>query len=77
MTWSDPEQGVVLKSLRNQGFDVTSQPFTDTCSNIRWYLQNIADSPPDVFVPNLVTPAYFAGRWARAAGIPTVGVLQK
>lgn len=75
MTWDTLEQGVVLKSLRNQGFDVTCQRFADTESNIRWYLRNLNDSPPDIFVPNLVTPALFAARWARAAGIPTIGIL--
>ncbi|MFC1688671.1 glycosyltransferase family 4 protein [Pseudomonadota bacterium] len=33
------------------------------------------DNPPDVFVPNLVVAAYFAGRWVKAAGIPTIGIL--
>lgn len=75
MTWDDPQQGVVLQSLQQQGFDVKCERFTDTDSNIRWQLENLADSPPDVLVPSLVTPAYFAGRWAREAGIPTVGIL--
>lgn len=75
MTWDAPEQGVVLKSLRDQGFDVACQRFSDTESNIRWHLSNLNDSPPDIFVPNLVTPALYAARWARAAGIPTVGIL--
>lgn len=75
MTWDAPEQGVVLKSLKHQGFDVTCQRFADTESNIQWHLSNLNSSPPDIFIPNLVTPALFAARWARAAGIPTVGIL--
>jgi glycosyltransferase involved in cell wall biosynthesis len=42
---------------------------------MRWILARLQENPPDVFVPNLVPSAYFAGRWVRAAGIPTVGVL--
>lgn len=75
MTWDDPEKGVVLQHLQQLGFEVTCQQFSDTDSNIHWHLQNLKDSPPDIFVPSLVTPAFFAARWAREAGIPTVGVL--
>src|SRR5262249_16707056 len=42
---------------------------------IRWILTRLAADPPDVFVPNLMVPAYYASRWVRAAGVPTVGVL--
>jgi colanic acid/amylovoran biosynthesis glycosyltransferase len=40
-----------------------------------WILDQLAASPPDIFVPNLVVPALYAARWLREAGIPTVGVL--
>lgn len=42
---------------------------------VDWVLRNLAADPPDVFVPNLLVPGFFAARWARVAGIPTVGVM--
>jgi colanic acid/amylovoran biosynthesis glycosyltransferase len=75
MTWDAPDRGVALQTLKKNGFDVVCQRFANTESNIRWHLYNLRDSPPDVFIPNLVTPALYAARWAKSAGIPTVGVL--
>ncbi len=75
LSWHEPHKGVVFQSLRNQGFAVAGHQFADTQTNIRWFLTQINSDPPNIFVPNLVTPAFFAGRWARAASIPTVGVL--
>ncbi len=46
-----------------------------TEQRVRWILEQVADDPPDVFVSNAVIPAaYYAGRWLREAGIPTVGI---
>jgi glycosyltransferase involved in cell wall biosynthesis len=42
---------------------------------VEWILANVAEDPPDVFVPNLVLPALFAARWLKAANIPSVGVI--
>jgi colanic acid/amylovoran biosynthesis glycosyltransferase len=46
-----------------------------TEDRIGWLLARLNERRPAVFVPNLMVAAYYAGRWARAAGIPTVGVL--
>jgi hypothetical protein len=43
--------------------------------HVQWILDRVVEDPPDVFVPNLMVPAFYAGRWVRQAGIPTVGVL--
>ncbi|HVF38859.1 MAG TPA: glycosyltransferase family 4 protein [Gemmatimonadaceae bacterium] len=70
------ETGPALESLRAQGFhceSVVCHPRTE--DRVRWILERLKENPPDVFVPNLVLAAYFAGRWTRAAGIPTVGVV--
>jgi len=46
-----------------------------TEQRVRWILEQLAEDPPDVFVSNAVIPAaYYAGRWLREAGIPTVGI---
>lgn len=75
LSWHRPQDGVAFQTLRADGFDVVGREFEDTNSNMRWLLSQLIASPPDVFVPNLVTPAFYAARWARAAGIPTVGIL--
>ena len=65
-----------LSALRLAGFTCESfrgLPYTE--HQLRWILERVQADPPDVFVPNLVIPAYFASQWIKAAGIPTVGVL--
>ncbi len=47
----------------------------NTEDRARWILKELKKHPPDIFVPNLVLPAFFAARWVRKAGIPTVGIL--
>jgi glycosyltransferase involved in cell wall biosynthesis len=72
--WGDT--GPALESLRAQGIDCTAVLAPDrTEDRIRWILERLRENPPDVFVPNLVVAGYFAGRWVREAGIPTIGVL--
>lgn len=66
----------IITNLRQQGFacaDVLH--LGDTAGRVRWILHDLATHRPDIFIPNMVIPAYFAGRWAREAGIPTVAVL--
>jgi len=68
--------GPAVEYLTAQGFDCPTilAPATSE-ERIRWIGERLRENPPDVFVPNLVVAAYLAGRWLRAAGIPTVGVL--
>jgi colanic acid/amylovoran biosynthesis glycosyltransferase len=40
--------------------------------HIRWISEQVADLQPDVFVPNISIPGFFASRWVRSAGIPTI-----
>ncbi len=70
------DSGPCLEKLRANGFaceQVRCHP--SSADRVRWILEQIRQQPPDVFVANLVVAAYFAGRWIRAAGIPTLGVL--
>ena len=46
-----------------------------TEGQVREILTHLASDIPDVFVPNLVLPAYYAARWVRIANIPTVAIL--
>jgi len=72
--WGDT--GPALNMLRELGFDCKAVLAHErTEDRVRWILDQLRENPPDIFVPNLVVAGYFAGRWAREAGIPTVGVL--
>ncbi|MBD2593982.1 glycosyltransferase family 4 protein [Nostoc spongiaeforme FACHB-130] len=48
---------------------------SSTEQKIRWILQNLFEHPTDIFVPNIIIPAYLASRWIKEAGISTIGVL--
>lgn len=68
--------GPVLEGLRQDGFPCTVvNCHARTVDQVRWILERLHENPPDVFVPNLVVSAYYAARWVRSVGIPTVGVL--
>jgi len=72
------EECPTVRSLREAGFSctiVSEEEIKYTEQRIRWILEQLAEDPPDVFVANAVIPAaYYAGRWVREAGIPTVGI---
>jgi glycosyltransferase involved in cell wall biosynthesis len=74
-----PEEELpTARSLRQAGFScasVSEEELKYTKQRVRWIFDRLAEDPPDVFVVNAVYPAaYYAGRWLREAGIPTVGV---
>jgi colanic acid/amylovoran biosynthesis glycosyltransferase len=73
--WGD-RPGATEQALRAAGVPCRSRPMPlYTEDRVNWLLACLAERRPAVFVPNLMVAAYYAGRWARAAGIPTVGVL--
>jgi colanic acid/amylovoran biosynthesis glycosyltransferase len=70
------EAGPAFDDLTRQGFDCPHFDWhTTTQEKIAWILEQVAHWPPDILLANLVVPAYYAGRWIREAGIPTVGIL--
>jgi colanic acid/amylovoran biosynthesis glycosyltransferase len=70
------DAGPAFYDLTQQGFDCPHFDWHATTQDkINWILAEVAHSPPDIFFANLVVPAYYAGRWIREAGIPTVGIL--
>jgi glycosyltransferase involved in cell wall biosynthesis len=77
ITRSDPDACPTVVALKKAGVACTCLlgHGVATEQRVGWILDALADSPPDVFVPNLMVPAFYAARWVRAAGIPTVGVL--
>jgi colanic acid/amylovoran biosynthesis glycosyltransferase len=50
------------------------KPYTE--HKIRWILNRLKESPPDVFVPNLNVPAYYASKYLQEAGIPAIGMIR-
>ena len=77
-TTSVPEQEcTTLPLLRQAGIECMVIPLLPcyTEYRVRWIIEKLAQEPPDVFVPNMIVPALYAGRWVREAGIPTIGVL--
>jgi colanic acid/amylovoran biosynthesis glycosyltransferase len=44
-------------------------------AQVQWLLQELAESPPSVFVINLSGVGYLATRWIARAGIPTIGIM--
>lgn len=72
------EELPTMRAFRKAGIQCTKSCDKDrkyTEQRVRWILRQLAVDPPDVFVSNMVIPeAYYAGRWLREAGIPTVGV---
>jgi colanic acid/amylovoran biosynthesis glycosyltransferase len=61
--------------LHNQGFSCETFPWqTNTQQKVSWILSKLAEEPPDVFVPHMLVSAFYASRWVKDAGIPTIGV---
>jgi colanic acid/amylovoran biosynthesis glycosyltransferase len=77
ITHAEPEKCPTVQALRQKGFDCPAiYGLLYTEERIRWLLEQLEEDPPDIFVPNLVVPALYAGKWVRRAKIPTVGVLR-
>lgn len=75
LSWTEAGCGIDEQFLRAAGFSVSSAPVRDTSSNVRWFLDQAAKSPPDLFIANHVVAAHYAAGYLRAAGIPGIGVL--
>ena len=59
--------------LARQGVRVVATPYPPTTERqMRWMLTHLQALEPDVFVPNHSVSGWFAARWCREAGIPTV-----
>jgi colanic acid/amylovoran biosynthesis glycosyltransferase len=52
----------------------TSSFLSSTEDNIKWILDCLQKNTPHIFVPNLVVPAYYACKWAKKAGVTTIGI---
>lgn len=71
-----------ISALREAGFSCRwlerhslSQYSDNTETRVRWFIQQARFANPDIFIPNAVLEAVFAGDWIRQAGVPTVAVV--
>jgi len=77
LTFAPHGQCPTIRALEAEGIPCRSTRYHPTTElRVRWLLRQLKESPPDIFVPNLMPAAYFAGKWCRDAGIPTIGVLR-
>ena len=71
-----PETCPCYRALTGMGVRCRAIRSSETMfAQVRWLLQELAASPPSVFVVNLSGVGYLATRWISRAGIPTVGIL--
>jgi len=72
----DPARCRTIQALKKNGFNcIVYKGKKYSEFRIRWIMEKIAETAPDVFIPNLDIPAYHASQWIKKSGIPTVGVL--
>lgn len=68
---------MILNTLQSNNIKCTSiskEKSTEFC--IRKLLKLLQEDQPDIFIPNLSVPAYFAAKWIQDAGIPSIGVIR-
>jgi len=71
-----PDECSLYQALQAQGISQRVFPWKRTTQQkTRWIIVQLAQDNPSIFVPNLLVCAFFAARWAKKAGIPTIGVL--
>jgi glycosyltransferase involved in cell wall biosynthesis len=71
-----PEACPCYRALTEMGVRCKAIPSSATAfAQVRWLVQELAESPPSVFVINLSGVGYLASRWVTRAGIPTIGIM--
>lgn len=67
------EDAPSARYLQACGVSCYVHPYADSTENkISWILKKVSLVSPDVFVPNLSVAGWFAARWVRESGIPTI-----
>ena len=68
--------GVNCAAFKKQGIKVRWIPDQlHLPQAVRAFIQLVKESQPDIYVPNCNIAAYYAGKYVRLSGIPTVGIL--
>jgi glycosyltransferase involved in cell wall biosynthesis len=74
--YDGPESWRTVAALQSSGVECECYPWQgDARDEVSAILKRTRSFGPDVFVPNCMSGAYYAARWVRQAGIPTVGVI--
>ena len=63
-----------LQTLDIECIAIQRKKYTE--ENIIQLLNVLKSDPPDIFIPNLSVPAYYAAKWIKEAGIPTIGIIR-
>ena len=67
--------GPLYEHLVKNDITVHASSFLSTTEdNIKWILDCLQKNTPHIFVPNLVVPAYYVCKWAKKAGVTTIGI---
>jgi len=76
ITWAPKDECTAIPILESHGINcdiVDSKRYTER--EVRWILDYINESNPDVFVANNMLPAFYASKWIQKANIPSVCVI--
>jgi len=76
--WGEIEACHTIQSFVKMGIPFSAEKGSElryTENRVRWILSCVKEIEPDVFIANLSTPAFFACKWLKKAGIPTIGVI--
>jgi colanic acid/amylovoran biosynthesis glycosyltransferase len=66
-----------IQSLQNEGIKCHVYDGLDyTEHKLRWIIKTVKIEKPNIFIPDYDIPAYFASRWIRESGIPTIGIIR-
>lgn len=75
-TEGDIEKCKFLQFFKQEGFTIHHYPHVSfSYFKVRWILRTLRKTKPDIFVPNGFAHAFYASRWVKEAGIPTLGIL--
>lgn len=74
LSWE--QSGPLVELLIKHNIPYVQHPCQPTSEErTEWILEQLAEHPVDVFVPNHLVPAFYASKWVRSAYIPTIGIL--
>jgi colanic acid/amylovoran biosynthesis glycosyltransferase len=76
LNWGCGEQGLLWRSLNQQGVPCETREFRSTQENTGWFLNRMIESRPQAFICNHVIPGLLIGGQLRRIGIPSVGILR-
>lgn len=74
--WRHEERGTLRRFAERSGFRLFSHHFSSTENNVRAFLTDIADEPPNILIADNVVPALLASPMLRDSGTRTIGIIR-